>query len=112
MKIEAYKAQFFEFTVQAMKLRDHCKSKNDLHQKITRLSGKAVEFYKENSDHRESDYQLKIEIFLEFDNHLKTIKRECLSPSKEKGKFFARPKQIKVDESNEKVSSLGHSITL
>ncbi|WP_454781076.1 hypothetical protein [Legionella sp. WA2022007384] len=113
MKIEAYKAQFIEFTEQAMKLRDHFKSTADLQQKITKLSGQAVEFYKENSDHKESDYQLKIEIFLEFDNFLKTIKREFLSESKEKGKsFFNSTKHLKKDDSHETVSSLENSITL
>ncbi|MCW8443333.1 hypothetical protein OQJ19_14060 [Fluoribacter gormanii] len=113
MKIEEYKAQFLEFTKQAMKLSDNFKSNSDLQQKVTRLSGQAVEFYKKNSDHRESDYQLKIDIFLEFDNFLKTIKRDLLFQSQDKGKsIFASPKQIKQSDSYETVSSLENSITL
>ncbi|PWY54956.1 hypothetical protein DGG96_14225 [Legionella qingyii] len=113
MKIEEYKAQFLEFTEQAMKLSNNFKSKNDLQQKVMRLSSQAVEFYNKNSDPKESDYQLKIEIFLDFDNFLKTIKRDVLFQSQDKRKsIFASPKQIKPSDSYETVSSLDCSITL
>lgn len=114
MKIETYKAQFVEFTEKAMRLSGTCKSKANLQQKITRLSGDAVEFYKTNSNCKEADYQLRIEIFLEFDNFLKSIKNDFLlqSQDKKRGLFFTTSKQIKRAHSDDSISSLDNSITL
>lgn len=82
--------------------------------KISALSKEAVEFYTTNSDHLESDYQLKIEVFLEFDNFLKGLKKnfEPQNQESKKTSFFNAKKPNKKDDSYEDVPSLENSITL
>lgn len=113
MRLETYKAKFVEFTEQAMKLCSNCKSKVDLQRKIMSLSSEAVQFYQTNSDHKKSDYQLRIEVFLKFDNVLKSVKKDFPPQSKEKKRkfFFTIPKQIKQSDLQETAPLLDHSIT-
>ncbi|MCW8399884.1 hypothetical protein OQJ26_13910 [Legionella sp. PATHC038] len=114
MKIETYKEKFVELTEHAMKLSSFCKSKNELQKEITALSNEAVVFYKTNSDHKEDDYQLRIEIFLEFDNFLKCLKRdfEPQSQVSKNNSFFKKLKQIKKSDSYETIPNIENSKSL
>jgi len=114
MKIEAYEAKFGELTEQAMKLGNQFTSKALLQKEITTLSNEAVAFYKTNSDHKKSDYQLRIKIFLEFDNLLKSIKKDFDSQSEnnKKDSFFKKLKRIKKPDYYEKIPSSESSVSL
>lgn len=114
MKIEAYEAKFGELTEQAMKLSNQFTSKALLQKEITTLSNEAVVFYKTNSDHKKSDYQLRIKIFLEFDNLLKSIKKDFDSQSdnNKKDSFFKKLKRIKNPDYYENIPSSESSVSL
>lgn len=113
MKLETYKAKFVEFTEQAIKLSSNYKSKVDLQKKITSLSNEAVQFYQTNSDYKKSDYQLRIEIFLNFDNILKSVKKDFFSqsPDRKRKSFFTNQKQIKYSNSCDTAPLLDNSVT-
>ncbi|CAM2941174.1 Uncharacterised protein [Legionella steigerwaltii] len=114
MKIETYKEKFVELTEQAMQFSSHYKSIAELQKEITLLSNEAVVFYKTNSDHKESDYQLRIDIFLEFDNFLKCLKKdfEPQNQANNKSSFFKKLKQAKKANTYESIPSLESSVTL
>jgi len=113
MKIETYKERFVELTEHAMKLSSSCKSKTELQKEITALSNEAVVFYKTNSEYKESDYQLKIEIFLEFDNFLKCLKRDFESHSQmSNNNSFFKKLRIKKSDSYETIPNIESSKSL
>lgn len=103
MNIETYKAEFQQLQAKADKISElYYKDRADLQVGLTELSVRAVTFYSANNNYGQSDYEQRVQILLDFDNHLKEIKSKMfpVATEKKKGSQFFSAAEIQDPDEN------------
>lgn len=108
MELELYKAELQKLYEKANHLSAHnCCGLEDYQASLTAISVEAVklyvsavESYNKRSDYNNDDYRLRVNAFLDFDNHLKALKKQVAGKQNASG-FFHLP-----DTTNEKQALL------
>lgn len=84
MNLENYKAIFDLYSTEASILKQQCNSYNEYEFKLSEICRDATIFYTKNSEYGERDYQSKIDVFLEFNQYIKFLKKNFIPPSERK----------------------------
>jgi len=76
VNIELYQARFNEYYKCAKRLPKECSSMQMLEGQLSLIGAKAGGFFNQNRNDNQPDHQVRINIFLNFDEYLKQLKRE------------------------------------
>jgi hypothetical protein len=96
MNLETYDAEFKKLYDKADKLSAlYFSNKKDFQIKLSELSVAAVTIYSAHNNYGQLDHELRVQKFLDFDNHLKALKKKFVAPSPA---FFSSMSDIDPDE--------------
>jgi hypothetical protein len=111
MDMKTYREQFDKFIQAAKNIKSEQASTVEYQNHLYELADQAREFYLNNAEFGEPDYQSKIDIFLEFDEYLKQLKRDRLNQDGQKAApnlFFSRlipiPPGLNLEKGNPEAS--------
>lgn len=77
MKIEDYRDQFSLWCMDVKQVDPRLFTPEEYQRQLSQFSATATRFYSQHASVTEPDYQAKIQIFLDFDELLKSLKRSA-----------------------------------